>query len=333
MRLDKEQERRRDELLATSARQLELSEAAAKRAESSHELSMSRGQLALEREQKTAKEMEEAAARFEISKKSWLEANPEALEDPKWKIAYDLVQDNPDHFGKMALLYAEEKDLPGLKEAQITAKDLGPGQQVTFELEGGGRFTARGLMEGDGSTPVPRHKLQNAISSGETEYEEAVDDARRELAKHRDKMDLMRQAGKEGTREYREMVADNERMARRYGELTGDPNKEWEYIQRNLEKLGLPDEGITGIRSAYQQMLEENERKRKEAAGQVPPDVDAIVTDIINPSASVVEQPNDALSQGGQLGPVLSDTWGGIKNTVRDLFTLGREGENPHQQP
>jgi hypothetical protein len=317
-KLDKEMSDRREQYMQQSARQLELSEAAAKRAESQHQVTMNRQTLSLEREKEAQKKQDEAAARFKVAKDKWIAANPGALDDPVWGARFELVQDSPSDFIKFTDLYSDETGTPSYDEIRATARDLKPGESLSYRLPDGGTFTARGLMQGDG-TSVSGFKVQRSFGKGQDVFRKEEQRAKMELQKHRDRMDQMRSAGQEGTREYRQMVDDNARMFEDYQDLVSNPERRWQFIEDELVGLGLSGESIMEFKKNWQAALAEEEEKKAAAANAPQPDVDAIVADVVAGDVPAQQAQAPTQSQGGELMPVLEDAWSGIKQTPRDV--------------
>lgn len=267
MRIDKEEDERRTKIMANSARHLQLSEEAAARAQSQHELSMDRQKFELEKGKKAAEEAERAKALFNVSREEWIKANPEALEDPMWSIMFDLVKDNPDHFKNMALEYARDKNKPGLNEAQIMAKDLGPGQRLSIQLSDGSTFSALGPST-EKAGGIPQYKLQSTIFDGQQSYEQAIKDKEIEIAKYKDetkKILNVDDGTTQGTAEAAVRLKRQQEMEADLKDLINNPNREWDYWQRELSRLGLNQDGMDNMRDVFKQTKEAEARAREKA--------------------------------------------------------------------
>jgi hypothetical protein len=108
-------------------------------------MSMDRQAIALTKEKKAAKDKAESDARFKISKDSWIEANPEAMNHPRWGIAFELVKDNQDHFLSFTKEYAKDTGTLSMEEIRAKGDDLRPGESISFPTSSGGHITRSGL--------------------------------------------------------------------------------------------------------------------------------------------------------------------------------------------
>ena len=109
MRLDKQRQEQLDQANARSARSLELSEEAAKRAQEGLELTQSREKRYAAEQEKRNKEKQKADALLEKSKAEWREAHPDATQE--MLIGLDMMT-TPGQVWQLSLIHISEPTRP-----------------------------------------------------------------------------------------------------------------------------------------------------------------------------------------------------------------------------
>lgn len=162
MRLDKQEQERRDQIMANSARQLEMAEKSQARQERADLRAASRATMDKEKHEEQMRRYRETQAKLKAFQDSYIEANPDL--PPHLK---DLMLSSTDTY--QARVAAEKiSEWVGVKtpeEAVATARglDLQPGESFSVPLEGGGRFgvTAR---SGQNVTPMDPNEREYGIN-------------------------------------------------------------------------------------------------------------------------------------------------------------------------
>lgn len=312
MNLDKQREEQLNLANERSARTLQLSEEAAKRAQKDLELTESRESRYAERQEKQDREQARLDALVNKTKKEWIEGHPDATQEDL--IGIDLMQ-TPRELYLFDQQYSQKTGAPSFDEVQERTKDLKPGQSISIKLDDGTTFHARGLSEGKAGG-IPDYKLQNTIFQGQKDYARAVEKAELDLAKYKDDTDRMLAAGKdagtaEGTREANLRLQIQKQMEEDLQDLKTNPNREWSFWQENLGSLGLGQEGMDTMRSLFERKLEEEQSRREEAA--------AAARELTPSEMAIADRAKAAREQAGL--PVAEDPALPVeKGTAREIF-------------
>jgi len=306
MRLDKETSARRDQAMAQSARQLELAEEAAKRAERGTRLAESRETRYAEEQERKNKERERERAHVGAWATSWKEANPDA--DPFWTNLADLME-SKDNILKFETMFKEQTGKPTSTEAaeMLRALNIEPGERVSIPLAGGGTLTRTGVQPQENVSGLTPRQLSIWTRQADRNQQKKINQAEEAWVDAVEKMNEF--DGEQTSAQYLRL---QRAAAAKRGELLEEqsPRKIWESREEYYNSKGLGDKYIGLLE---QDFFAETEGGEEEVPGDPVPGL----VDFYSDPKSGEKQITPTEYQG----TVFSDTLKGSKDTLQGIGT------------
>ena len=258
-RIDKQEQERRTQYMAQSARSLELSEEAAKRAEQGLGITRDRAAMSKEAHEERMKKYRESEANLKRFQDSWIKGNPDASDMHKELI---LSASTPYQANQAAAKIAEWTGGMTPQEAILASRELnlGPGEAVSYPIAGGGTHTARGIeQEGSevrgGYGPITGEDLTQTSAQADIDWGDAKEKLRTQIASIRDKYQNA-ENGSALQGEYKQQIADLEKRLMR----EDTPEGRWSHHYTNLRKIkGLTSDNIRDLRGSFFAKVEQPE--------------------------------------------------------------------------
>ena len=290
MTLDKRDTEDRDKRLAQSARHLELSEEAGKRAEKGLNLTTSRTELLNSQTQQQMKQSEKAIAHFENSRATYLEAMPDLPDYFK-----TLITDasTPAQLYDAQKLIAKHLNVKSPEQQKIAAQEAqASGISGRFDFEGGSYYSS--AAKSSGRAGATARKIQRTINA-------AMDDYPNEIMNLEDKKaaleDRATKALESGNTKTANQINARIRAIDQQIQGKNTPRGMWQAIEEGLDKIGLDDDSISQIE---QQFLEGQSGGEPQAVPADDTDVDAAVARATAEQSGIPQNlPQQTANQGG----------------------------------
>ena len=254
MTLDKRDTEDRDKRLAQSARHLELSEEAGKRAEKGLNLTTSRTELLNKQTETQMKEVEKSRTAYKIAKDEYLQYLEESGVDEAWMW---LARHAGSHaqLQQAAKVIADREGTMTFEEATQKFKDNppGPGERLSYRIQDGGTVSATGESVGGGGTarssygPVTNEDIDATEREADRDWRRDQSKLISERAKISEKMRNSENGG--------EVQSDYERQIKDLDEeiaLMDTPKSKWHYQYQLLRKdKRLTSDNIKDLKESY----------------------------------------------------------------------------------
>lgn len=332
-RLDKER-------AAESAIRLKLAEDQGARAAESHKAYMDRNDLMTARMKKQDEDLAKANANYQAGRAEFEKVYGDKMDDQE-RFAFDNLITTPRELFQLSDTI--EKRLgadvaPSLSTAREIGGKLGPGEQYTTDITGGGRYTARGIEpQQPQSYTLERRDFDIMTRQADRKHDMAVEKKAEQYQAARDRITEFKESGGDTqSSNYLKLQRDAQKAKREYL-AEQSPERVWEAREEYYRSKNVPNKVVDQIRDAYFAQFEQQPTATTNPDAAPAVDTDALAAKYKGEvsgqpvAGGVAAAPGQQATYAPGSGPLSSDydallgLFEGLGTTARDIWNAPKK--------